>query len=160
MAKGVQFTDNSHKFISEIEDATEAALKEAAGEIEAAAKRNSRVKTGHTKGSYRYQINGSEAQIGSSEENAIWEEFGTGEYAVKGGRKGYWVYVEGSGKKSGGGKSYTLAEAKQIMAMLRAKGLKAYYTKGKTPNRPLEKAFNKIKPKIEKYFTAKFKGIS
>lgn len=160
MAKGVQFTDNSHKFISEIEDATEAALKEAAGEIEAAAKRNSRVKTGHTKGSYRYQITGNEAQIGSSEENAIWEEFGTGEYAVKGGRKGYWVYVAGSGKKSSGGKSYTLAEAKQIMAMLRAKGLEAYYTKGKTPNRPLEKAFNKIKPKIEKYFTAKFKGIS
>lgn len=134
MAKGVQFTDNSHKFISEIERATEAALKEAAGEIEAAAKRNSRVDTGKTKGSYTYKVDGDTATIGSPLENAVWEEFGTGEYAVKGGRKGGWVYQDAKGNW--------------------------YKTRGKKPNRPLEKAFNKVKPKIEKYFTTHFKGVS
>ena len=35
-----------------------------------------------------------EAVIGSSDQNAIWEEFGTGEYALKGdGRKGGWWYA-------------------------------------------------------------------
>lgn len=133
MAKGVQFTDNSHKFISEIENATEAALKEAAGEIEAAAKRNSRVDTGKTKSSYTNKVDGNTATIGSPLENAVWEEFGTGEYALKGGRKGGWVYQDAKGNW--------------------------YKTRGKKPNRPLEKAFNKIKPKIEKYFTTHFKGV-
>ena len=54
--------------------------------------RNSRVDTGETKGSYGHSVvkkNGSaELQVGSNLENAIWEEFGTGEYAIKGnGRK-------------------------------------------------------------------------
>ena len=159
MAKGVTFTDNSRKFIAEIEDATKAALEEAAGEIESAAKMNSAVVTGKTKSSYKHHVNGDTATIGSDLENAVCEEFGTGEYAVKGGRKGYWVFVKGSTKKSGGGKSYTLKEAKRVMAMLRAKGLDAYYTKGKQPKRPLERAFNKVKPKIEKYFSTHFKGI-
>ena len=133
MANKVEFVDNSARFIGKINDATEAALKEAAGEIEAAAKRNSRVDTGKTKGSYTNKISGNTAIIGSPLENAVWEEFGTGEYAIKGGRKGSWVYKDAKGNW--------------------------YRTRGKKPNRPLQKAFDKVKPKIEKYFTTHFKGV-
>ena len=63
---------------------------------------------------------------GSDIENAIWEEFGTGEYALHGdGRKGGWVYKS---KKDG----------------------KFYHTYGKTPRQPLTKAFQSVAPKIKK----------
>ena len=39
-----------------------------------------------------------EAIIGSSDQNAIWEEFGTGEHALQGnGRKGGWSYQDEKG---------------------------------------------------------------
>ena len=34
------------------------------------------------------------------------------------------------------------------MAILRSKGLEAYYTNGKTPNRPIFRAFNEKEQKI------------
>jgi len=40
------------------------------------------------------------------------------------------------------------------MAMLRADGLEAYYTKGKKPNHTLQKAFDKNKNKIIRRFGA------
>ena len=62
--------------------------------------------------------------VGSDLENAIWEEFGTGEYALHGGgRKGGWVYKS---KKDG----------------------KYHHTHRKTPNQPLTKAFQVMNPKI------------
>ena len=68
-------------------------------------------------------------------EYAPYVEYGTGLFAEKGGRCGYWVFVEGSTKKSkDGGKTYTLEEAKRVVAMMRKKGLKAYYTNGRKPH--------------------------
>ena len=84
----------------------------------------------------------------------MWTEFGTGSYAEGGkGRKGYWVYVKGSDSVDSppkGGKSYTLEEAKRIMAMLRADGLDAHITKGQSPKRPFRTAYNTVRPKIER----------
>mgnify|MGYP007128414196 FL=1 len=89
-----------------------------------------RVDTGQTKGSYKYMVDEgkdeSTVAVGSDLENAIWEEFGTGEYALHGdGRKGGWVYKS---KKDG----------------------KFYHTYGKTPRQPLTKAFQSVAPKIKK----------
>lgn len=59
-----------------------------------------RVDTGQTKNSFDYKVNESELSctIGSSQENAIWEEFGTGIYAENGnGRKDPWSYKDAKG---------------------------------------------------------------
>lgn len=167
MAGEVYFEDNTLKIISASEGAIEAALLECTAEVVSAAARNTRVDTGKTKNSWRGETQktsyGYEAVMGSPDENAIWEEFGTGEHALAeggGGRKGYWVFVKGSGggsKKTG--KSYTLKEAKQVMAILRSKGLEAYYTNGKEPTRAFHNAIESQKPKIAKHFQNKF-GIA
>ena len=76
-------------------------LYEAAGELEAQVKRNTKVGTGQLKNSWTYKVDESkgEATIGSPLENAIWEEFGTGQYALHGdGRKTPWVYKDDKGK--------------------------------------------------------------
>ena len=97
--------------------------------------------------------------IGSDYWNAIYEEFGTGEHAINGdGRKGYWIFVKSNGapRAPKGGKTYTKKEARRIMAILRSKGIEAYYTNGKKANRALFRAFTTTEPRIEqvakKYF--------
>ncbi len=132
----VQFEDNSIKVKGMIGDTMTAWLHEAAGDIEAQAKQNTKVDTGQTKGSWSYVVDESagEATIGSSYENAIWEEFGTGEYALYGnGRKGGWVYKDSKGNY--------------------------YYTKGKQPRRMLWNAFNSLKSAIIASAEAKLRGL-
>lgn len=156
MASNIKFTDNSIEVTEQINKGLRNALREVAAEIVRQARINSRVSTGETRKKYSYRtqetVNGFVAYIGSNYKNAIWEEFGTGEYALNGnGRPGYWVYVKsGSDDKKKDkpvGKIYTLKEAKQVMAILRSKGLDAYYTKGKKPTRALFRAFNEHKEK-------------
>ena len=61
-----------------------------------------------------------EAHVGSPLENAIWEEFGTGEYALNdNGRKGGWHYKDEKGKW--------------------------HHTFGKSPNRALHNSFVTLK---------------
>lgn len=123
----VKFVDNSAKFNAALDDASIAYLYEAAGELEAQVKRNSRVSSGQLKNSWTYKVDESkgEAVIGSPLENAIWEELGTGEYAVNGnGRKGGWYYQD---------------EKK-----------KWHHTYGKTPNRALNRAFLSLKAALIK----------
>lgn len=155
----IEFTDNSAAVRDAIDGAIIAFLHEAGGELEAQAKRNQsqRSDTGQTMNAWTHTVDEAKGEcvVGNPLQNAIWEEFGTGEYAAKGdGRKGYWVYVknsDGTGESSDG-TQYTLAQAKQIMAMLREQGLEAYYTKGKTPHHTLQKAFDKNKNKIIRRF--------
>ena len=121
----VEFQDNRIEVKATISSAAIAFLHEACGEMEAQTKRNSKVKTGQTKGSYGYAVDesGLIGYIGSNYENAIWEEFGTGEYALNGdGRKGGWFYVDAEGK--------------------------GHFTYGKKPRRPLFNAFVTLKTKI------------
>lgn len=119
----VQFTDNSAAVKAALDDAVKAYLYEAGGEIEAQVKRNSRVGTGQLKNSWAYKVDESKGEcvVGSPLENAIWEEFGTGEYALHGdGRKGGWWYQD---EKDG----------------------KWHHTYGKTPHRAFQRAFNSLK---------------
>ncbi len=121
----VEFTDNSAKVKAEMNAAVVAYLYEAAGELEAQTKRNTRVDTGDTKASWSYLVDESsgEAVVGSMMENAIWEEFGTGEYALNGdGRKGGWYYKDSKGE--------------------------GHYTNGKTPSRAMFRAFTALKTKL------------
>lgn len=121
----VEFVDNKLVVKRALEDAVGAFLIEASSEIVSQAARNSRVDLGQLKGSWKAKINESkqEAIIGSPLENAIWEEFGTGEYAVKGnGRKGGWLYTDRKGV--------------------------THFTFGKKPNRTLQRAFETCMPKI------------
>lgn len=123
----VQFKDNSIKVKEALNDAITAFLHEAAGELVSQVKDNTRVDTGQLKGSWTYKVDegAKEATIGSGLENALWEEFGTGEYALEGnGRKGGWLYEDRHGE--------------------------VHFTKGKTPSRAFFKAYTSSKPKIIK----------
>jgi hypothetical protein len=124
----VEFTDNSAKVKDALEDAVTAYLYEAGGELEAQAKRNSRVGSGQLKNSWNYIVDESkgECTVGSPLENAIWEEFGTGEYALHGdGRKGGWHYQD---EKDG----------------------TWHHTYGKTPHRAFQNAFSFLKTALIK----------
>lgn len=121
----IEFVDNRVQVNKALDDAVGAFLLEASAEIVSAAARGSRVDSGQLKGSWKANVNESkgEAVIGSELENAIWEEFGTGEYAAKGdGRKGGWSYQDDSGNW--------------------------HHTTGKKPNRTLQRAFDGAKGKI------------
>lgn len=137
MSAEVEFTDNSLKIKNLIEENIEAFLEEVGGELESQTQRNTRVDTGKTKGSWEHVVNLSnkEVIIGNPLQNAIWEEFGTGEYALKGdGRKGGWVYKS---PKTG----------------------EFYHTRGKTPSRALYKAFNSKKETIKRRAKQILEGI-
>jgi len=164
VSNNVQFYDYSVQVKTTLTDKAITFLHEIGGEIRSLAQRNSRRDTSQTAGSYGFKVDEGNlaVHIGSDYWNAIYEEFGTGEHAIHGdGRKGYWVYVKTGGKATApkGGKTYTLQEAKKIVAIMRKKGLNAYYTKGKTANRPLYRAFTATEPKIQKVAQNIFGGI-
>ena len=133
------FEDNTVIIKKIANDAIEASLLEASAELVSQTARNTRVDTGKTKGSWaantQKTADGYEATIGSPEENAIWEEFGTGQHALNGdGRKGGWAYED---PKTG----------------------ETVWTYGKKPSRAFWKAFTKTKPKIIKHFQDKFGSV-
>lgn len=116
------FIDNSKEVKAALKRSCMKSIIEMCGELVSQTARNSRVKTGKTKGSYQYKVDEDKLEgfVGSNYENAIWEEFGTGEYALNGdGRKGGWFYKDASGK--------------------------GHFTHGKKPNRPLFKAYTALK---------------
>lgn len=120
----------------EIEAAAVAWLHEAAGELEAQVKRNTAVDTGQLKGSWDNVVDTEklEAQVGSPLENAIWEEFGTGQFALNGnGRKTPWSYKDGKGDW--------------------------HRTSGKRPRRAFFNAFNSVKSKLIDSLKQKFRGL-
>lgn len=135
----VKFIDYTQKVKDTIADVAMAALDEAAGELEGQVKRNTKVKTGKTKGSWHYKVTHNEtdeefvAAVGSDYENAIWEEFGTGDYALNGdGRKGGWYYEDEQGN--------------------------GHFTHGKRPRRAFWNAYTALKDKIIKMIQDRFKG--
>lgn len=152
----VEFTDNRIKIIEALNDATVAFLHEVGNETVSQVTRNSAVAEGQTKGSWRCEVDEGnlEAVVGSPLENAIWEEFGTGEYALeKNGRMTPWyVPVEGyTGKKapSFNGK-VVIVEGKD--------GKKYFKTNGKKPRRMLHQAYEFIAPKAQAALEDKLKG--
>ncbi len=132
-----KFHDYSIEVKEAMDKAIFAALEEGAAEIESAAKKNSRVDTGQTKGAWDYSVDEAklESTIGSPLENAIWEEFGTGEFALAGdGRKGGWYYVDADGI--------------------------GHHTRGKTANRALWNAYQALKGKLIKRAEMQFGGLN
>lgn len=166
-----------HDFSIEVKDVLEEKalqfLYEAAGELEAQTKRNVPSKGRwftDQKNAWRYEVDEGKlvATVGNPQERSLWTEFGTGEHSIspKGGRKGYWVYVkesngggDGSSYEYKGGKSYTLEEAKEVMAILQSKGLDAHITDGQEPHKPFQNAYIKLKPKLIRRAEQIFKGV-
>jgi hypothetical protein len=114
----VELVDYSKECKAAMKQALIKGLYEAVGELLSQTTQNTKVKTGKTKGSWKMAVDESslEGYVGSNYENAIYEEYGTGEYALNGdGRKGGWFYKDSSGKW--------------------------HHTYGKSPRRPLHKAF-------------------
>ena len=132
----VEFHDYTIKVKDVIDDGINIVLEECAGELETQAKRNSRVDTGKTKNSFRHKVDDKAhiAYIGSSDENAIWQELGTGEYALHGdGRRGGWAYKDAKGDW--------------------------HFTYGTKPSRAFWKACTSMKNKIIKRIQEFLKGL-
>lgn len=159
----VEFTDNSVQVINAINDACLNWLEEAAGELESQVKRNTKVGKvagGKTKGQWKHKVdkNKLEAVVGNPNETAIWLEFGTGEYALKGnGRKGGWHILIGNGK---GQISQEVVDAYHFPVKYGKNGKRFAYTTGMKPQRPLYTAFTDSKTKIKNAFEAKLKGMN
>ena len=125
---GIKYTNNSIKVKAALNNGVKQFLYEAGGELQSRIYRNSVVDSGQTKGSYQYKVDTgadeSTLYIGSNYQNAIWEEYGTGEYALAGnGRKTPWVYRDSKGKW--------------------------HRTRGKKARRPMFKAFTSLAGKLE-----------
>lgn len=146
MAGDWEFEDNSVKILRALDEVGQQWLEDATRILHRQVVQNSRVDTGQTKSSWKKVVEGDKGIVGSTSENAIWEEFGTGHYAVNGnGRKGAWyVPVEkvlGKKKPTYNGK----------VVIVYGKNGQAYYkTNGKKPNRALENAKNSTEKKIQK----------
>lgn len=127
------FEENRVEIKRAISDAIGAVLLEASAVIVSQAARNTPVDTGQLKGSWKANVNEAKgiATIGSELENAIWNEFGTGQYALHGdGRKTPWKYEDVKGKW--------------------------HTTTGKRPQRSLWKAIESRKSTIIQHFIDEF----
>ena len=138
--------DNSVKILRALDEVGQQWLEDATRILHRQVVKNSRVDTGQTKSSWKKIVEGNEGIVGSTSENAIWEEFGTGHYAVNGdGRKGAWyVPVEGylgHKKPTYNGK---------VIVVYGKNGQAFYKTNGKKPNRALQNAKNSTEKKIQK----------
>lgn len=111
--------NNSKAIINAIEMGVQKWLEESSELILSKTKENTAVDSGKTRDGWVKIVSPEEytAVVGNFLENSVWEEFGTGEYALLGnGRKGGWVYKSKDGK--------------------------FYFTKGKQPKRAFQKAFS------------------
>ena len=133
----VQFKDYSKIVIDKMHKEAVAFLEEASGEIEHQTALNTKVDTGKTKGSWEHRVdeNTMTAEVGSRYKNALWEELGTGIYALNGdGRKDVpWFYKTPDGK--------------------------GHLTVGKKPRRALFRAYTSLKNPIIKEAQRRFKNL-
>lgn len=133
----LKFVDHTEEVKGQLVGLVESTLEEVAGELESQVKRNTRVDTGQTKNSWQHKVSSKEDEyrvdVGSPLKNAIWEEFGTGDYALKGnGRKGGWFYVDEKGD--------------------------GHFTHGKRPSRAFHNAYTSLKNKLIRHIQNKLKG--
>lgn len=115
----IKFEDFTDEVKEQIEKIVLNWLEEGSSELSSQAAMRTRRGTGETADKWTNLVDKSNmvAYVGNPLENAIWEEYGTGEYALNNnGRKGGWYYRD---DKTG----------------------KFYHTYGKTPTRALHHAF-------------------
>lgn len=145
----VEFKDYSMKVKGVLDDATKAWITTWSNEIASQAKDNVQMdgEAGNQlRGSYRAtRKSQNQAYIGTPLESGYWEEFGTGDHAVRSPhRSGWWVYS--NDYEGDGGKVLTEAQAKAIAA---ASGGKLHATNGRDPSYTLQNAFMVSAPKAE-----------
>lgn len=131
-----EFKDNRVKVLRAAKDNIDALLLEVSAELVTQVAQNTAVDTGQLKSSWAAEVTNTDTEytavIGSPLENAIWEEFGTGEYALNGdGRKGGWLYENADGD--------------------------TVFTRGKRPRRAFHKAYTTLKSKLIKHMQSEFK---
>ena len=137
-------------------------LHEAAGALVSQTQRNTavgKVSGGKTKSEWTYQVDESklEAAIGNPMENAIWEEFGTGEYALNGdGRKGKWYIPIGNAE---GQISQNVVDAYGMKVVHGKGGVDYVETSGKRAKRPFYTAYLAKKNAIQKRLESILKGL-
>lgn len=154
MASRVEVRNFSVQVQKAIREHALVALETAANEMVSQVKRRTRPKgfwPQDVKASWNYALDRErmEAQVGSPLEQSYWEELGTGEYALnKDGRKGWWVYVEGSDTPTRSFEVLTKEEAERRAAWLRGEGLDAHISNGTPANRPMHRAFVEEKDTI------------
>ena len=147
----IVFKDFTKIVLDKIHDTGEQFLEEVGGEIEAQTKRNTKVDTGKTKNSWEHKVHDGklEAEVGSRYQNALWEEFGTGIYALNGdGRKGGWVYKNPNATFN---KDGSLRKNSKYGAFV--------FTLGKKPRRALHRAYESKKNKIIRNCQRRFKEL-
>lgn len=137
----MQFQDNSDKVMSELRRVLNGALDKGSLIVVGQAKTLARRDTGALSDSFSHQLEEIDGEtvskIGSPLDHAIYNEFGTGEFAENGsGRKGGWYYRGTDGK--------------------------LHYTKGIKPNPALRTSFRKNKKRVrsimEEELGVNFKG--
>jgi hypothetical protein len=141
----VTFEDHSDKVAAEIKRRLLNALEEGGALLESTAIQLTRVDTGKTKGAWGHIVDesGMEVSIGNTDENALWEEFGTGEYALEGnGRQGKWF-----------------VSPENLSAKWRARFPDGMWTHGKKPQRMLYTSFQRNKEKVKKHTAEILKGM-
>jgi len=113
-----------------------ALLQEAGGELAAHAAAHSRRDTGAFAGAWTHKVDAGalECQVGNPQQLAIWHEFGTGVFAVRGGRKTPWVYKS---ERTG----------------------RFHRTQGQRPNPVLKNAFKALNGKIQAQAKARFSSL-
>lgn len=124
-------------------------------------KNNSRVDTGRLRNSISKAVVGNDVYIGTNVDYAPYHELGTGIYASEaGGRRGWWVYVEGQTRSSRRGtKTYaTREEALRVVAILRSKGLDAHATNGLYPLHFLKKSVSNYADEYKRILETYLKG--
>lgn len=146
------FHDNSRQAKQALENAGKKWVKASAMLVERDAVTLAPTRSGDLKNSITHITESGEilAYVGAQAKHGLFVEKGSGEFASEGGgRQGYWVYVKGQ-PPGPGGKTHTLQSAKQAMAILRSKGLEAYYTNGSPPKPFLMPAFRQNKGNFQR----------
>lgn len=148
MGVELKLTDNTGLYLNALQSQIQAALEAVGGQAESYAKNNltaaGKVDTGNLRNSITHMVQEAEdaVYVGTNNEYAKYIEYGTGVYGEKGGTgSGWWVYVPGSsGGSNHSGKRYSEAEARQIVAIMRSKGIDAHMTQGQKPTHFLRDA--------------------
>jgi hypothetical protein len=133
----IKFETNVKEINEEIERIVQKWLIEASEEMVTQTATRTRRASGETAEAWQNKVDKDNyiAYVGNPLENAIWEEFGTGEYALKdNGRKGGWTYYDETKKKF-------------------------YHTYGKTPNRALHNAFKANEEPLKDMLKNLLKGL-
>lgn len=130
----IKLEDHSDEVLAALESACQRALEKCGLVAEGYAKKLCPVDTGNLRNSITHTVSDGEkaAYIGTNNEYAVYVECGTGIHSPAK-ISGYWVYVVGNEnyKSKNPGKRYTYEKAKQIVAILRSKGLDAHMTDGR-----------------------------